>query len=541
MRFVRRAGFGLFLACTPLFGVGCASLSPKISTLPTVTRQRTESQQFQMAQDAERKGDYQQARKLYASLQKQSPRTPVYSHRMGVACTQIGDHKTAAKYFDHARRLDPNNSSLLTDMGYAAYVQRDFSRAETLLSEAVRLKPDNTRAINNLAMVHGYQGRYEDCLATFKKANSESQSLSNLAYVYSQRSETERAVECYRQAAALDPQNKAALSGLAHLCPNEPLPAPVTTIQTANSSAPVKPSVPPLSATADPPPRHASEFEVPVVKHVPVNQVSLKSTGDRPRDRVEDVELPFFEDGEPNERPAVAAAYEQSSGNQSEFEKPLIVPYDADANPFEVVQEKLASESTAQTATANVDDGAWQSDEEPRPRPLPPQPLIEDEESDELARVFVDDDNRTETPMSDAEELAGLEWVKDEQAALAASQPDQSEATQSSQDDGLKGFCPVAIRDERRLVPAVDEFSCEHQSQMFRFSSAEALAKFQAHPEHYAPVAGGLDVVAVRQGESVANGTLDYAVWYRHRLHLFSTAENLASFRATPRSFGSVP
>ena len=164
-----------------------------------------------------------------------------------------------------------------------------------------------------------------------------------------------------------------------------------------------------------------------------------------------------------------------------------------------------------------------------------------DEESDELTQVFEDDDNRPETKLAETEELTGLEWAQEQQADLAASKSDKPETGFAEFSDGLKGFCPVAIRDERRLVPAVDEFSCEHQGQAYRFSTAEALEKFQANPETYAPIAGGLDVVAVRNGAAVANGSLDFAVWYRHRLHLFSGAETLAAFRAAPRTFASVP
>ena len=40
---------------------------------------------------------------------------------------------------------------------------------------------------------------------------------------------------------------------------------------------------------------------------------------------------------------------------------------------------------------------------------------------------------------------------------------------------------------------------------------------------------------------AVVNGSLDYAVWYRHRLHMFSSPENLAAFRAAPKTFAPVP
>ena len=542
MRFVRKAGIGLLLACTPLIGAGCASLSPKLSAIPMVARQRSAADQYRAALQAEQKQDFARARDQYAALQKQSPNVAAYAHRMGVVCTQLGDHATATKYFDHARQLEPSNAALLTDMGYSGIVQKDYARAEDLLDAAVRLRPDNTRAVNNLALAIGYQGRFDESLATFRKINSESQSLANLAYIHTQRNEHEQAIECYRRAVALDPNNKAATASLAQLDkPTRPAgAAPVTVVATEQPLSN-------LSATVESPPRHASEFETPLVRQASASQSFPKATAARPRDRLSDEdELPFFDDGESPTHSS--AASRKSSAADADFEKPLIVPEEPFVAPVAAVCEaapvaRVAARETPEPETAAPQEAVettWESDVVSPARPLPPQSLIE-EQSDELAHVFENDDNRAETKVAESEELTGLEWAQEQQDALAATTSAKPQTGFAELTDGLKGFCPVAIRDERRLAVALDEFSCEHQAQTYRFSSAEALEKFQANPEFYAPIAGGLDVVAVRQGSAVANGSLDFAVWYRHRLHLFSTTENLAAFRAAPRTFASVP
>lgn len=542
MRFVRKAGIGLLLACAPLTGAGCASLSPKLSAIPMVARQRSAADQYRAALQAEQKLDFARARDQYAALQKQSPQVAAYAHRMGVVCTQLEDHATATRYFDYARQLEPGNASLLTDMGYSAIVQKDYARAEGLLAAAVKLRPDNSRAVNNLALAIGYQGRFDESLAAFCKINSESQSLTNLAYIHTQRHEREQAIDCYRRAVALDPNNKAAATSLAQLdTPTQPAvaaPALVAATEQPLSN---------LSATVESPPRHASEFESRHVRQSTASQSFPKATAARPRDRLSDEdELPFFEDGE---APAHStAASRKSSAADADFGKPLIVPDEPFVAPVAAVRETapgawVTDRETPEPETAapqEVAETFWESDVVSPARPLPPQPLIE-EQADELAHVFEDNDNRPETKVAEAEELTGLEWAGEQQAALATSTSAKPETGFAEPSDGLKGFCPVAIRDERRLAVALDQFSCEHQAQTYQFCSAAALEKFQANPELYAPIAGGLDVVAVRQGSAVANGSLDFAVWYRHRLHLFSTTENLAAFRAAPRTFASVP
>lgn len=120
-----------------------------------------------------------------------------------------------------------------------------------------------------------------------------------------------------------------------------------------------------------------------------------------------------------------------------------------------------------------------------------------------------------------------LSWIESEKAKLA----------QRSDREGLKGFCPVVLCEERKLVDAEEQFSAEYQGQTYHFSSSDAVEKFRAQPEKYAPVAGGLDIVAVRQASEVVSGSLDYAVWYRDKLYLFSSPQRKADFCANPRSF----
>lgn len=570
MRFVSRAGIGALLACAPLGTIGCASLPSKLSAIPLVARQHSVADEYRLALKAEQQKDYVKARDLYASLQRRAPEVPLYAHRMGVVSTQLNDHATASKYFEHARKLDPNNASLLTDMGYSAIMQQDYARAEGLLTAAVKLRPENTRAVNNLALALGHQGRFDESLATFRKINSESNALSNLAYVHIQRGEQSLAVECYRRALSLEPNNKSLAGQLAQLetqiSNGTSIPAQPVIANSATTTAPVTAAAaefpadittaPLLSSATEPPLVHASEFLTSPGLDVSIHDAvattrAAKIAASRPRDRLpDDEELPFFEDGEPEARTQAVAEREQPRQHPlSEFEQPLIVPDGAFVSPVAGTHTTSASHTASLEVTSSTEAAApqqvaitaWDADLELPSPSAPPKALSgSSDPSDELASAFTDDENRPETKSADAEELTGLEWVKDEQATLAAAHSGTPETGFVELADGLKGFCPVAIRDDRRLTAARDEFSFEHQSQVYRFSSAEALAKFQENPELYAPMAGGLDVVAVRQGAAVANGSLDHAVWFRHRLHLFSTIENLAAFRAAPRTFAAV-
>ena len=99
---------------------------------------------------------------------------------------------------------------------------------------------------------------------------------------------------------------------------------------------------------------------------------------------------------------------------------------------------------------------------------------------------------------------------------------------------GLKGFCPVTLRDQRDLKDGNKGFQSTYESKIYSFASTEAKATFDKNPAIYAPVMGGIDVTLLTQkGEKVA-GSLDHAVWYKDRLYLFSSRRSMEDFVLAP-------
>ncbi len=508
MRLIRGARIGMLLACVPIFGAGCASVSSRLNVLPSIARHRAESQ-YQAARRAEERGQLEKARESYGSLQKQSPHIAEYAHRMGVVCTQLQDYVTAGKYYDHARSLDPHNPALLADMGYSAYLQKDYSSAESLLDESVQLRPGEPRATNNLAMAIGYQGRYDECLAMFRRANSETQSQLNVAFIQSQRNEPETAIATYQRILSNEPGNKVAVSAL----------------QVLNAAHPrLHGAAPPINervALAD-----DSTLPLPVSIQPAWDHDSLAKTTETSPVRKDAVAMP--------PGPLLISSAADLPSPIAAFDSPVITPNDG----------RLGSTrgSTLSTST--------ESEFESPQRVNPPNELFNEAEDspvvqqrvapvDDLANIFDADDDAPELAGKDMDELTGLEWAQDDLARKKAIEARITDSSESS--DCLHGFCAVALRDERRLAPALGDYSTEYQAQNYRFSTAEARDRFLIHPDWYVPAAGGLDVIEVKRGHAVAQGSLDFACWFRHRLHLFSSAENLAAFRATPREFCAGP
>ncbi|MEI8381651.1 MAG: hypothetical protein WCJ09_16095 [Planctomycetota bacterium] len=102
---------------------------------------------------------------------------------------------------------------------------------------------------------------------------------------------------------------------------------------------------------------------------------------------------------------------------------------------------------------------------------------------------------------------------------------------------GLKGFCPVNLRDHRALVDALPEFHSTFRGQQFHFADATAKGKFDKDPILFAPVAFGADVVVLSREDDAVEGSLDFAAWFKNRLYLFKSQENCDTFFANPDAY----
>lgn len=181
--------------------------------------------------------------------------------------------------------------------------------------------------------------------------------------------------------------------------------------------------------------------------------------------------------------------------------------------------------------------------------PIPTPPIASDEKVAVQPTAKASDDAPLELPPLESAKAA------DGDALLLPPEPapvDASVATETEEQieskmkliaergelRGLKGFCAVALRDERDLKNAMPEHTSTFKGRTYYFSTAEAKVAFDENPDHYAPVAGGNDVVLLKT-KVTKEGSLDFAVWYKDRLHLFTSQKTLEQFVATPKEFAT--
>lgn len=104
---------------------------------------------------------------------------------------------------------------------------------------------------------------------------------------------------------------------------------------------------------------------------------------------------------------------------------------------------------------------------------------------------------------------------------------------------GLKGFCPVTLRDDRELKDSRKDFSASFRGQKFHFATEAAQQRFEAEPARYVPAAYGADVVILIRDKDVAEGSLDHAAWFKGRLYLFSSEASHQTFVLEPAKYAA--
>jgi Flp pilus assembly protein TadD len=177
-------------------------------------RDRMLEGQLALARLCERRGENDNAKEFYRALLKKVPRDARVHHRLGVVAVQEGDFAAAEEHFRTAQSLAPPTAELLSDIGYCYYLQHKLPEAENVLQEALKLEPTYPAAINNLALVLGREGRFQESLDLFKRTNSEAEAYANLAYVLTQNGQLAQAQQMYLRALTLDNRMRAAAQAM---------------------------------------------------------------------------------------------------------------------------------------------------------------------------------------------------------------------------------------------------------------------------------------------------------------------------------------
>lgn len=103
----------------------------------------------------------------------------------GATLDQMGRNHEARRLYQQAQLLAPDEASVETNLGLSYAMTDDLTTAEKHLRRAVQMRGANTRTRQNLALVVGLQGRFEEARALYAAELPPEQVESNMAYVRS--------------------------------------------------------------------------------------------------------------------------------------------------------------------------------------------------------------------------------------------------------------------------------------------------------------------------------------------------------------------
>jgi Flp pilus assembly protein TadD len=130
-------------------------------------------------------GQFEQA--LDAVRRAQTPEYPDWklASAEGAILDQLGQPAEARALYRRALDLKPNEPSTLSNLGMSYVLEGDLRTAETYLRSAAAQPAADSRIRQNLALVVGLQGRFDEAERIARQELSPEQAQSNVAYLRS--------------------------------------------------------------------------------------------------------------------------------------------------------------------------------------------------------------------------------------------------------------------------------------------------------------------------------------------------------------------
>jgi Flp pilus assembly protein TadD len=128
-------------------------------------------------------GSYQQALEvLNRSHTQDQPDWRILSVQ-GAVLDQMGRHADAQRHYASALRLMPDEPSVLSNLGLSYALSKNLKEAEATLQRAAAQRGAAPKVRQNLALVVGLQGRFQEAETIAKGDLSPSEAAANVAYL----------------------------------------------------------------------------------------------------------------------------------------------------------------------------------------------------------------------------------------------------------------------------------------------------------------------------------------------------------------------
>jgi Flp pilus assembly protein TadD len=101
----------------------------------------------------------------------------------GAVLDQMGRHQDAQRHYASALRIVPDEPSVLSNLGLSYALSKDLPKAETTLRRAAAQPGADEKVRQNLALVVGLQGRFQEAETIARGDLSPDEAAANVAYL----------------------------------------------------------------------------------------------------------------------------------------------------------------------------------------------------------------------------------------------------------------------------------------------------------------------------------------------------------------------
>lgn len=201
--------------------ISCSSCATPTGRTPVSFTGKTQTPNVELLLSVgrahESEGKLVEAAETYSQLYDSAADNAEVCHRYGVVLVQIGQVDEGLTYLMEADALADRNIEIKSDLGFAYLQKGDYAMAESFLREALNINPRDVRAINNLALTVGLQGRTAEAFNHYRSVMDEAEAHANVGYIHAQRGETQMAIRRYNEALTMNPALEVAAEGLVQL------------------------------------------------------------------------------------------------------------------------------------------------------------------------------------------------------------------------------------------------------------------------------------------------------------------------------------
>jgi Flp pilus assembly protein TadD len=146
-----------------------------------------------------------------------SPDLIAANNLLGLAYDRLGRHDEAQVAYERALAAAPADAATLNNLGYSLYLSDRYREALARLRQAARLDPASPQVANNLALVYGRLGKFDDAFKNFARAHGEFYARVQTAALLEEAGRDRDAIRHFEAARRLDPANAEVLRRLINL------------------------------------------------------------------------------------------------------------------------------------------------------------------------------------------------------------------------------------------------------------------------------------------------------------------------------------